>query len=69
MDDNAIYCGMCHGRLVRAETSINENTDLLLCVNCGSSFSETTNTDGKKIYKYLGHTSGNNEIREILDVK
>lgn len=63
-----VRCAVCGYRLSEAKSKPNKYTRLLLCTNCGRAFTETLCED-KFIYKYLGMTQGNNEIREILNLE
>lgn len=64
-----VRCGMCGLRLSRAKTKPAANTSLLLCTNCGCVFLEIQTEQDKNVYKFLGKTHGNNEVREILNME
>lgn len=62
-----VRCAVCNYRLSRGD-KVTQDTELLLCTNCGRAYAQI-NRDNVTIYKYLGITNGNNEIREILSLE
>lgn len=55
-------CGRCGYYLHKAGES------LLLCSNCGYVYSDVKTEQGTS-YRFLGITSGNNEVREFLHLE
>ena len=58
------YCAVCIHRLSVLEDK-RQNMQFLFCTNCGRTYSK--DSEGK--YRYLGITTGNNEIRELLKLE
>ena len=63
-----ILCATCHYRLSEASSRPDKNVKLLLCTNCGRVYSCSI-VNGLPVYRYVGMTQGNNEVREILNLK
>lgn len=58
------YCAVCGYRLSVLDDK-QQNLQILLCTNCGRTYLR----DSEGNYRYLGITTGNNEIREILKLE